>query len=72
VVRGDRRVDRGDLIEVDCKSLKIDRCFACDGVWMDAGELEAAVGLEKGLRGEDPREVTVPRDSAATGPASGR
>ena len=37
------------LIEVDYKSLKIDRCSACDGVWMDAGELEAAVGLEKGL-----------------------
>jgi Zn-finger nucleic acid-binding protein len=36
---------------VDRKSLKIDRCSACDGVWMDAGELEAAVGLEKGLLG---------------------
>ena len=72
MVRGDRRVDRGDLIEADCRSLKIDRCSACGGVCMNAGELEAAVGLEKGLRGEDPREVTVPRDSAATGPASGR
>ena len=51
MVRGDRRVDRGDLIEVDCKSQKIDRCSACDGVGMDAGELEAAVGLEKGLLG---------------------
>jgi hypothetical protein len=39
------------LIEVDYKSLKIDRCSACDGVWLDAGELEAAVGLEKGLLG---------------------
>jgi len=39
------------LIEVDYKSLKIDRCSACDGVWMDAGELEAAVGLEKGSLG---------------------
>ncbi|MBP2678599.1 MAG: Transcription factor zinc-finger, partial [Deltaproteobacteria bacterium] len=26
-----------------------DRCSSCDGVWMDAGELEAAVELEKGL-----------------------
>jgi len=39
------------LIEVDYKSLKIDRCSACDGVWLDAGELEAAVELEKGLLG---------------------
>ncbi|MGE5283363.1 MAG: zf-TFIIB domain-containing protein [Actinomycetota bacterium] len=39
------------LIEVDYKSLKIDRCSACDGVWLDAGELEAAVDLEKGLLG---------------------
>jgi ribosomal protein L37AE/L43A len=39
------------LIEVDYKSLKIDRCSACDGIWLDAGELEAAVELEKGLLG---------------------
>ena len=39
------------LIEVDYKSLKIDRCSACDGVWLDAGELEAAVELERGLLG---------------------
>jgi len=39
------------LIEVDYKSLKVDRCSACDGVWLDAGELEAAVDLEKGLLG---------------------
>jgi hypothetical protein len=39
------------LIEVDYKSLKIDRCSACDVVWLDAGELEAAVELEKGLLG---------------------
>ena len=40
-----------NLIEVDYKSLKIDRCSACGGVWLDAGELEAAVGLERGLLG---------------------
>jgi hypothetical protein len=39
------------LIEVDYKTLKIDRCSACDGIWLDAGELEAAVGIEKGLLG---------------------
>jgi hypothetical protein len=38
-----------ELIEVDFKTLKIDRCSACDGVWLDAGELESAVKLEKSV-----------------------
>ncbi|MDA8122948.1 MAG: zf-TFIIB domain-containing protein [Deltaproteobacteria bacterium] len=38
-----------DLIEVDYRTLKIDRCSSCDGIWLDAGELEAAVGLEKSV-----------------------
>jgi hypothetical protein len=38
-----------DLIEVDYKTLKVDRCSSCDGVWMDAGELEAALKLEKSV-----------------------
>ena len=41
-----------DLIEIDYKSLKIDRCSVCGGVWLDAGELEAAVKLDKGLPGK--------------------
>ena len=51
MVRGDRRVDRGDLTEVDCKSLKIDRCSACNGVWMDAEKLEAAIGSRRDCGG---------------------
>ena len=39
------------LIEVDYKSLKVDRCSSCNGIWLDAGELEAAVELERGLLG---------------------
>ena len=38
-----------ELIEVDFKTLKIDRCSACDGVWLDAGELESVVKLEKSV-----------------------
>ena len=38
-----------ELIEVDYKTLKVDRCPACDGLWLDAGELEAAVKLEKSV-----------------------
>jgi hypothetical protein len=36
-----------ELIEVEYKTLKVDRCSSCAGVWLDAGELEAAVKLEK-------------------------
>ncbi|MBI4828955.1 MAG: zf-TFIIB domain-containing protein [Nitrospinae bacterium] len=28
------------LIEIDFRNIKIDRCSHCDGVWLDAGELD--------------------------------
>jgi len=28
------------LVEIDYRGVKIDRCTACEGVWLDAGELE--------------------------------
>lgn len=37
-----------NLVEIDYKSLKIDRCSACEGVWLDKGELGQIVKLEKG------------------------
>ncbi len=40
-----------ELIEVDYKRIKIDKCSSCDGVWLDAGELEAVQTLEKGFLG---------------------
>ena len=36
-----------ELIEIDYKGLKVDRCSECDGIWLDAGELEAVSRLEK-------------------------
>jgi len=36
-----------ELIEVDYKNVRIDKCSECDGVWLDAGELEAVSNLEK-------------------------
>jgi hypothetical protein len=36
-----------DLIEVDYKEIKVDKCSHCQGVWLDAGELEAVSSLEK-------------------------
>ncbi len=37
-----------ELKEVEYKGIKIDKCFSCDGVWLDAGELHALAKLEKG------------------------
>ncbi|MHB8880555.1 MAG: TFIIB-type zinc ribbon-containing protein [Thermodesulfovibrionales bacterium] len=37
-----------ELIEIDYKAIKVDKCSECDGIWLDAGELEAVAKLEKG------------------------
>jgi ribosomal protein L37AE/L43A len=36
------------LIEIDYKGVAVDKCSSCDGVWLDAGELETISGMEKG------------------------
>ncbi len=36
-----------ELIEIDYKNIKVDKCSECEGVWLDAGELEAVSKLEK-------------------------
>ncbi|OGP12041.1 MAG: hypothetical protein A2X87_08020 [Deltaproteobacteria bacterium GWC2_42_51] len=35
------------LIEIDYSSMKVDKCSNCEGIWLDAGELEAISRLEK-------------------------
>ena len=37
-----------ELLEIDYKAIKVDKCSECDGIWLDAGELEAISKLEKG------------------------
>jgi len=37
------------LIEMDYRGIKVDKCLACEGVWLDAGELDAVAGLEKSV-----------------------
>lgn len=37
------------LVEIDYRGIKIDRCTACEGVWLDAGELEAVSRLETNI-----------------------
>lgn len=36
-----------ELIEIDYKGIKVDRCSECEGIWLDAGELESVSKLEK-------------------------
>jgi len=36
-----------NLSEIDYKGVKIDKCFNCEGIWLDAGELESVSKLEK-------------------------
>ena len=36
-----------ELIEIGYKGIKVDRCSECEGIWLDAGELETVSRFEK-------------------------
>ncbi|MBE0596714.1 MAG: zf-TFIIB domain-containing protein [Desulfuromonadales bacterium] len=36
-----------ELVEIDYRTIKIDKCSECAGVWLDAGELEEIAKMEK-------------------------
>jgi len=36
-----------ELKEVDYRGINVDKCFSCDGVWLDAGEMDALSKFEK-------------------------
>ena len=36
-----------ELSEIDYKGIRVDKCLHCEGIWLDAGELEAIAKLEK-------------------------
>ena len=38
-----------NLVEINYLGIKMDKCSACEGVWLDAGELEQVVCKEKGV-----------------------
>jgi uncharacterized protein len=38
-----------ELIEVDYKNVKVDKCSHCQGIWLDAWEVEGAANLEKSV-----------------------
>ncbi|OPY85742.1 MAG: hypothetical protein A4E71_01942 [Smithella sp. PtaU1.Bin162] len=38
-----------ELIEINYKNTKIDKCSECHGIWMDQGELEQITHMEKSV-----------------------
>lgn len=38
-----------ELIEIDFKGVKLDKCSSCAGVWLDCGELQEVLGKESGF-----------------------
>jgi len=36
-----------ELIEIDYKNIKIDKCSECSGIWLDNGELEMITKFDK-------------------------
>ncbi len=36
-----------ELIEIDYKGIRVDKCSSCEGIWLDAGELETISRLER-------------------------
>lgn len=40
-----------ELAEVEYRGVRIDRCTSCNGVWLDAGELDQVAGAEAGFLG---------------------
>jgi uncharacterized protein len=36
-----------ELSEIEYKGINVDKCFSCNGVWLDAGEMDILAKLEK-------------------------
>lgn len=37
-----------NLVEIDYKKIKVDKCSECEGIWLDAGELDIVAKMDKG------------------------
>ncbi|MRR15353.1 MAG: hypothetical protein EG826_02725 [Deltaproteobacteria bacterium] len=35
------------LVEIDYKNIKVDKCSECEGIWLDPGELDIVVKMDK-------------------------
>ena len=41
-----------ELQEIEFRNVKIDKCVSCEGLWLDAGELEALTQMDKKVSGK--------------------
>jgi len=41
-----------NLIEIEYKDIMVDKCSACEGIWLDAGELESILKMEENSIGK--------------------
>lgn len=37
-----------NLVEINYKKIKVDKCSECEGIWLDAGELDMVAQMDKG------------------------
>ena len=37
------------LVEIDYRGIKVDRCTECEGIWLDKGEFAAIADLDKNV-----------------------
>ncbi len=37
------------LIEINYKNIEVDKCSGCNGIWLDAGEMEAVAKLNQNV-----------------------
>lgn len=40
-----------ELVEIEFRGVKIDKCTSCAGIWLDSGELEGIMGDAGGFLG---------------------
>lgn len=36
-----------NLVEIDYKNIKVDKCTYCEGIWLDAGEMQQVARMDK-------------------------
>lgn len=41
-----------DLEEITLGDVRVDKCFGCEGMWLDSGEIETIVKSESGFMGK--------------------
>jgi hypothetical protein len=41
-----------ELVEIEFKTIKVDRCVACEGIWFDGGEVERLLEHGVGILGK--------------------